>query len=470
MSPSGMLRATGVAVLFLLVLCQGGAPARAQADQPEGQPDNDRLPTLQKTGLLIPWEDFKKILDEIRAAHPRPTPAPPPVDYAFTACQASVAVAGDEGRAQVRLEFGVQVLNREAWVEVPVIGEGVALSRFDIDGRAASVYSRDSEQKVALRGEGRHALVLEYLARVADNRGSRSVYLKFPQAPVVTLDVVIPRAGMDVDLPGAVVRSVEHAGGQTRVRAAYQRTGDAQVTWFKQIELGEKETRVFAELRTLLSIGEGMMRGTSIAAYTIHGRGADTFRVALPAGISVLDVAAQGMRDWAIEDGKGTGTSAGTGKGSGPGRVLTVRLNYVAQGSYELQISFEQEIKDADRKDGRETAGAAGDGGTVAGAGGIDGVAEIAAPDLVLLDVIRDKGFIAVAAATNVEINPAGDLKNATPVDPAELPADIAALAGQPVLYAFKYLSHPVGIGLRVVKHEDLAVKRTIVESARMYT
>jgi hypothetical protein len=37
----------------------------------------------------------------------------------------------------------------------------------------------------------------------------------------VGLDLIIPRAGMDVDLPGAVVRSVERPGGQTRVRAAY---------------------------------------------------------------------------------------------------------------------------------------------------------------------------------------------------------------------------------------------------------
>src|SRR5207249_9957158 len=115
----------------------------------------------QNTGVLIPWADFKKILDEIHGAQPHPTPPPPPVGFALSACQASVVVASDEGRAQVRLEFGVQILNRDAWVEVPVIGAGVALARFDLDGRPASVYGQDGEQKVALRGEGRHTLVLE---------------------------------------------------------------------------------------------------------------------------------------------------------------------------------------------------------------------------------------------------------------------------------------------------------------------
>jgi hypothetical protein len=432
------------AAALLLLLGLGAASAPARADEPESQPENDRLPRLEKTGVLIPWDDFKKILDEIRGAHPRPTPPPPPVDFALTACQASVVVAADEARAQVRLEFGVQVLNRDAWVEVPVLSEGEALSRFDLDGRPASAYSEDGEQKVALRGEGRHTLVLEYMAKAADNRGSRSLSLQVPHAPVVTLDLVIPHPGLEVELPGAVMRATERSGGQTRVRGAYQGAGEVLVTWSKQVELGEKETKITGETRTLLSIGEGMLRGTAIAAYTIHGRGVDTFRVALPAGITVLDVTAQGMKDWSVVDERA-------------GRVLVVRLNYVAQGSYEMQVSFEQELKDVGTKGAAGTAGA-------------DGVSEIVAPDLALLDVLRDKGFIAVAAATNVEITPSGDLKNATPVDPAELPPDIASLAGQPVLYAFKYLAHPVGIGLKVTKHEDLAVKRTIVESARLYT
>jgi hypothetical protein len=420
-----------VVPVVLIAVCLGGAWTRAQGDAPE----EGKLPRLEKTGVLVPWEDFKKILDEIRAAHPRPTPAPPPVNFALTACQATVVVGPDQARAQVRLELGVQVLNPDAWVEVPIIAEGVALARFDIDGRPASVFSKDGHQRVALRGEGRHSLSLEYLAAVGDNRGSHYAYLRFPQAPVIALDMVVPRPGVDFNVPGAVVRAIDRTGGQTRLRAALERGTDLGVTWFKQIELGDRETKIFGELRTLLSVGEGTVRGTAIAAYTIHGRGADAFRVALPAGITVLDVSAQGMRDWTVE----------TGKAGGPERVLVVRLNYVARGSYELQVAFEQEIK---------------------GAGGVT----IAAPDLALVDVIRERGYIAVAAATNVEISPGDGLKNATPVDPAELPPDLVALAGQPVLYAFKYLAHPVDIALKVVKHDDLAVKRTIVESARLYT
>ncbi len=488
MSPSGAFRtagaALGAAVVLLLLMGPGGlgSPVRAEEASPdrEGAAAGDKLPRLGKTGVLVPWEDFKKILEEIRGGRPTPTPPTPPVDFALSACQASVSVNQEESRAQVRLEFAVEILARDKWAEVPVIAEGVALSRFDIDGRPANVYRKNGYHQVALKGEGRHAFVLEYLAPVSDSHGSHSAFLRFPTAPVIAVDLVVPRPKLDFEIPGAVVRSIESGAGQSRVRAALQQSADAPVSWFKQIELGEKETKVFGEVRTLLSIGEGMVRGTATASYTVHGRGVDRFRVALPAGLNVLDVSAQGMRDWKVETGAPKDAGPSSAGPSGAGRVLAVSLNYLAQGNYEFQVSFEQEI-DTARAAVASGRNAAPPGPPAAGlegvanasartAAGPDTSAVVQAPDLALLDVVRDKGFIAVSAASNVEINPEGELRNASPVDPSELPPDIAALAGQPVLYGFKYLRHPVEINLKVVRHDDLAVKRTIVQSARLFT
>jgi hypothetical protein len=396
---------------------------------------DERLPKLEKSGMIVPWEDFKKILDEIRRVEPPVKPEPPPVDFAFSGCEVEVNVAPDDKQVRVGLKLSIQVLNPDRWVEIPVIAEGAALSRFEMDGRPANVYRKNGMHHVALKGEGRHALVLDYVAPVSDSRGTHSTHLMFPAAPVIALDLRIPRAGMDVSLGGAVIRSIERGPERTRVLAAFQQAHNASITWFKQVELDEKESKVLAELRSLLSVGEGMLRGTAIAAFTVHGSGVDRFRLAFPADVTVLDVVAQGIRDWSAEKKQGTEREE---------NILTVNLNYRAQGSYSFQITFERQLE-----------------GTSA---------ETTAPDVAILDVLRDKGFIAIAAATNVEINPVGELLNATPVDPAELPRDLTTLAREPVLYSFKYLRHPIEIGLRIVKHEDLAVKRTIVESARLFS
>ena len=424
-----------VVVGLLCALGLGLTPLSASsAKAPEA------LPKLDKTGVVVPWEDFKKLLEEIRKVDPAVKPPAPPVDFALSTCAVTVDVDREQKQAQVRLEFSVQVLNEEKWVEVPVIAAGIALSGFTIDGRAADVYRKNNRHFIALRGAGRHDLVVEYLVPVSDSRGFRTTSLRFPQAPVITLDLTVPHPDLDFNLGAAVTLSIERSDQGTRVLAAFQQAHDASVTWFKQVALDEKETKVFGELRTLLSIGEGMLRGTTNAVFTVHGKGADVFRIGLPDEVTVLDVNAQGVRDWSVGAQDGTGDEGAEQREN----VLTVRLNYLAQGTYSFQVSFELPLS-----------------GTTA---------EARVPDFAILDVMRDKGFIAVAAATNVEINPLGDLENATPVDPAELPGDLTNMAAQPILYGFKYLRHPVRIALSVVKHDDLEVKRTIVESAHLFT
>ena len=427
------MRVQPVLSLLILFLTIAGP---ASASTPPGT-DADPLPRLDKTGVVVPWEDFKKILEEIRHVAPPAPPDPPPVDFALSACEATVSITEDEKQARVRMGFSLQVLNAERWVEVPLISEGVALSYLRLDGKSANVYRKSGRHWIALRGRGSHSVSLEYLVPVNESRGSHVTYLRFPQAPVIALDLTVPRPQLSFQIDGAVVRSTERSNGTTRVLAAFQQVRDASVTWFKQADLEKKDTKLLGELRTLLSIGEGMLRGTTQAVFTIHGKGVDTFRIGIPADLTVLDVNAEGIDDWVV--GPPDDDAGGTTE-----HVLKVRLNHVAQGSYAFQFSFERSLGDT--------------------------TADARIPDLRILDAIRDKGFIAVAAATNVEINPIGKFENATPVDPGELPGELISMAGQPVLYGFKYLRHPVRIELSIVKHDDLVVKRTIVESAHLFT
>jgi len=382
-------------LLLLAAVLAGSLGAGTAKAHVRSSRENRPLPELQQTGVVVPWEDFKKILEEIRHVEPLLEEKPPPVDYAFSSCEVAAAVADDERQARVTMRFSLEVLNGQRWVEVPVIAEGVALARFEIDGRSANVYRQGGYHKIALNGRGRHEMLLEYLTPVQDSSGSHMTFVRFPQAPVIVLDLRVPRPNLSFVIDGAVVRSTERTNGSTRVLAAFQQAYDASITWFKQAELEEKETKLFGELRTLLAVGEGMLRGTTQAVYTIHGKGVNRFRIALPADLTVLDVNGQGIDDWIVE-------------ASGEGRLLLVRLNHEAQGGYAFHLTFERALGDA--------------------------TGDTAAPDLVLLDVLRDRGFIAVAAATNVEINPVGELGNATPIDPLELPQELLALAGQPVL------------------------------------
>jgi hypothetical protein len=411
----------------VLVILAGALLASAQ--QPSGE-----LPDLGNTGVVVPWEDFKKILEEIRKPPPTPVVPPPPVDFALSECAATATISGDEAQLRVALDFQVQVLNDQRWVEVPVIADGVALSSVLLDGRPARMYRSRNAHTVALRGAGQHRIALEYMVPVQDQRGTRTARLRFPPTPGVAIDLSVPRGDVDVQVDGAVVEEISRSRQQTRVRAALARVGDTAVSWFPRVEADDKGPKVFGELATLISIGEGVLRGSSTASFTIHGRGVDRFRLEIPADITVLGVNVHGLREWQVVDVEGADDR----------RLLEVELNYLATGGLGFSFDFEQPL-----------------GGTSV---------ELELPDIAIRDVLRERGFLAVAAATNVEISPREGLQNAAPVDPSELPAALVAGNGETILYGFKFLRHPVVVPLEVVKHRDVAVKRTIVESARLHT
>jgi hypothetical protein len=401
----------------------------AGAQQPAGE-----LPDLKKTGVVVPWEDFKKILEEIRGPQPTPVPSPPPVDYTMSECRGSAIVSNDERQLRVTLAFTVQVLNPQRWVEVPLIGGNVAMAAARLDGRPAQLYRKNGLHTVALRGAGSRRVELEYLLSVQDSRGTRTARLTFPQAPVVVVDMRVPRAGIDVQVDGAVVQTVERSSSSTRVTAALHRAGETAVSWFPRIEAADRESKVFGELATMVSIGEGVLRGTTTASFTIHGNGVDAFELEIPSAINVLGVNVHGLKGWEV--------AAIDGEEGRNG--LKVELNYLAEGSFGFSFDFEQPL-----------------GGTSA---------EVVLPDIAMRGVLRERGFIAVAAGTNVEITPRDGLSNATPVDPSELPPNLVARDGGAILYAFKHLRHPVVVPLAVIKHLDVAVKRTVVESAQLRT
>ena len=177
-----------------------------------------------------------------------------------------------------------------------------------------------------------------------------------------------------------------------------------------------------------MSIGEGALRGTTHVSLTIHGGGVDAFWVELPADLTVLDVNAAGLKHWELE------------AGSGDRRRLRVELAYRAQGSLGSRSTSSAPSATPRRR--------------------------WCCPDIALVGVLRERGFVAVAAASNVEITPGEGITNAAPVDPSELPAVLTSSAGESLLYAFKHLRHPVEIPLEVIKHADVAVKRTLVERA----
>lgn len=90
------------------------------------------------------------------------------------------------------------------------------------------------------------------------------------------------------------------------------------------------------------------------------------------------------------------------------------------------------------------------------------------APEIRVVDAERERGFIGVVAAANVEIHPR-DPRNLISIDPTELAPFITGEALRPSLAAFRYLGHPWSVHLDVTKHADVAVVATVIDAAAAF-
>ncbi|MEZ4451485.1 MAG: hypothetical protein R3B09_18590, partial [Nannocystaceae bacterium] len=200
------------------------------------------------------------------------------------------------------------------------------------------------------------------------------------------------------------------------------------IEWQREIpEAAQQLSRVYSEVYTLVSVGEGLMKASAAITYTILFAGQSELKLKIPAGMTILSVTGNGIRDWKIEG----------------DQTLRIVLNYAAEGAYSIGVELEKVIGEGSKK--------------------------IAAPIIIPLGVERSKGYVGVESRGNLEIG-AGKVSGATTVDVRSLPAAILGITSQPVLLGYKYLGNEVAVPLTIDEHEDIDVLVTILDQIRART
>lgn len=404
------MRRLPLALAFLLV-----APA-ARAAAPD---DPERV--------VMKLDEFLKLYEKNRAEE-----ASAPLDYAISSARYDGEVQlrdGEPHAAVFKAKFRVEVLRARGWVKIPFLPATVALESAKIGASEAAVVIEDGRYVLVSNQRGPQTLEVVFAAAVTTAEGSSGVSFELSPAGATSAVLSVPaREGLDFTVAGAKLQSDRVVGERRVVEAVLPSTGSLSIQWQRELpKAAQQASRVLAEVYTLVSLGEGLMRATTTAQYTILFAGVDRLQLRVPKDMTVLDVVGAGVREWKV-DGEGN---------------LNVALNYAAKGSYALRIEMEKVVR--------------GDASGLA--------APIAAP----VGVERAKGFVGVESRGNLEIE-AGEVRGATPVDVRALPAAILGITGQPVLLGYKYLGTEVSIPLSAFQHVDADVLVTLLDETRART
>ncbi len=395
----------------------GLASPMARAQEP------DRV-TMTLTEFLQLYEASKE--------RPKP-PQVAPVAFSIASARyaGEVQVRDDEPTSAVfEARFHVELHQTEGWTRVPLLPGTVALSSARISGREAAVELRGGWYTLVTDRTGTVDVDVVFAAEVGTSEGSSGLAFQMPAAGATEVELSVP-ATEDLQFDVANAKLVEdRVEGDVRiVTAAVPASGVLAIAWQREVPEEEQavdQPRVYAQVTSLVGLGDGLLTVGSTISYNILFAGVDSLSAQIPEGCTVLGVRGAGVREWGVEDG-----------------TLTVQLNYAAEGSYRLSLALERVV---------------GDGDLVTDA-----------PIVVPLGVERSKGWLGVESKGSLEIA-SGQVTGATSIDVRSLPPEILGLTENPVLLGYKYLGDGAQIPLEVTRHADVAVLVTLLDQTRART
>jgi hypothetical protein len=378
--------------------------------------------------VTLPLDDF---LELYHKAEDPEDPDEAPWDYALSSSRFTGEVVLEQDIAKAVLFQGrLRVENLAGgWIRVPLLPAAVAPTASRIAGVEAPVSLQEGWYTLVTDRKGAFDIDIEFAVAVHNSRGANSFSFPLARSGAVQMELAVPADDtLDITVANTRLLRQRTERGRQVVEAVVPSSGSLSASWQRALptETARSTARVYAEVQSLVTLGEGTLRANTHIDHTILFAGVDRFSYRVPEGMTVLDVRGSGLRDWTVAD----------------DGILSVQLNYEAEGSTSLDVTLERVLKSGDPLD---------------------------APVLEPLNVERSKGWVGVSALGAVEVAGAG-VTAAAAVDVRTLPASILGVTDQPILLGYKYLGTTAKIPLQASEHEEVDVLVTLLDQAEATT
>lgn len=326
---------------------------------------------------------------------------------------------------------------KKGGVRIPLIRSDVGLIDVSINKGASYVTALGGKYYLIIDKPGRYNLEMEFLIKAMRERenGPGNFNFEVIPAPISQFEFAMPETGVEIFVEPAIKVELRKQPQKTIAWAIMPNTNTITVRWTKELPKEtitpvKLEPKAYVDVATYAAVGDGFIRAQTNLNYSILQSEIPVLRIALPDDVSILEVQGKDLRDWKVAAKEGM-------------QYLDVYLNFGVKGSYVLTLSYEKKI---------------GEGSVVA-----------QIPWIKAQGVEREKGFLGVAAATNVELA-VNKIEQASAIDVKELPPSIWRNTANPILLAFKYLSAPFNIAIDVTRHEELSVLVAAIDSVDYLT
>lgn len=392
----------------------------------------------QGRGVFLPYEKFQELW---KAAQDKNRPAAevkPPVGAIITETENVATVEKDV--VHVRAKVKIEVL-AEGWTEIPLRLSDAAITNATIGGRPARLLGEPGQgYRLLIEKKGKEPqqveLAIEYAKSITRTPGQNSVSFQTPQSPVSRWRVVIPQAGVKVNLHPLIAATEvpddkkpdgasEKKPDETVVLAFVGAAPEVRINWTPKAE-GATGLAAIASVQAVQQvwINEGVVRTQTTLLYSISRAELMHVTIDVPADQKVVNVSDANVRKWSVA------TVAG-------GQRITADLFEPAKTSQTVIVELEKFA-------------------------GEKAKATVAVPMVKAVDVGRQQGVVVVHVTDSLR---AEALKNngLLQVDSAELPESLRKAQWA---FSYRYASIPYELSLGIEKVQPQITVDSLVEAA----
>ncbi len=393
---------------FRILLRQTGNPVDIVLNE------NDGIVTLTR-------DQFQQLLSKMRPFSEKPSR--PPKDYVITNAE-YYGVAGNDN-CRFRAVFTIFVFEQEApgHVAIPLVHSAVALRNVRVDSEPAAILTNGDWHGISLVQPGYHNVIAIF--SVAQN--NQALSLPVTRAITNRIDFTVPDSDLDITVTPSLCPHTAIEPDGIRFTGYAPSTDQLQIRWTRQAEEHVKRSALFyAATRVLLSVDADIFQvNTEVELEVIQG-GLNHVALRVPQNYEVINVQGEAVSEWRV-------------RRTDSGQVLEIPFQYEVNNNVNFSIQAERILA-------RQTLTSDFKGFQV-------------------IDARRETGEIGVVAESAVEVQ-VQERQDLQPVEYQKLPQAMLNMSARPMLFAFRYASHPYHLDINITKHERMEGITTIIESA----
>lgn len=391
------------------------------------QPDADGL--LQNPGAvqlpLARYESLRsKLLTISKKAQRREAP---PVVLGAAQYQGEVT----PGALKLKLRLQVTLGAPGEWKTVPLIGDQVVVVKASGSGRPLPLSVQNGYHVWVTQDSGEVSIEVELLVPPRGLRGSIEYDFLVPKTPLTDFACRFPVADLQPRLTSAMHAEVRSVAGNTELKAVLRPTARIHMVGFKDLgETEERQAKLYAESLNLVSVDEDAIELFTVLRYNILYAGTKNFTLHLPKGMTLISADGEGAFHFDLEP-------------DPEGDLLRGETAYPIRNSYEISLRLRRELDDDKRS--------------------------FILPKPRPLGVEREYGYLGVEVPGKLKLEQ-GEVKEATPVDVRQLPAEMLESAVSPILRAYRYHKPEAEVQLSATRLPDIEPASGSIDSLRVFT